>query len=96
LGSVKAIGCEFLNDIRIAWLQHNGASCIPDKLGRALDHIVPLASLPCKDLSGRGNLEALLNTALRFHLGHFASFLLYLASRTAECTAQNLAAPPFA
>jgi hypothetical protein len=38
---------------------------------RPLDHSVPLASLRVKDLTGAGDLEALLGAGLGFQLGHF-------------------------
>jgi hypothetical protein len=94
--SVKPIGRHFFYDARISVLQDNATAGASDELGGSLDHAVALPGLSGDNLAGAGDFEALLHAALCLHLGHFASFRLYLSRGTAAKLQPKKAATPSA
>src|ERR1700760_2708037 len=57
---------------------HFHAPALLAHVGRTLGHAVTLVGRLELHLAGRGQREALLGAALGLHLGHFASFKLWL------------------
>src|SRR3546814_6066643 len=64
--------------------QHAGAAVLADIFGIVADEAVALAGHAVLDLAGRGDLEALLHTALGLELGHFRLLVFRDDLRTAR------------
>src|SRR3954453_5451865 len=69
----SAVGKKILFDVVAIGLEHDArAAQLADLLGGPLDHAVALPGMRRDDLSGAGDLEALLGARLPLHLGHLA------------------------
>src|SRR3546814_17676638 len=69
--SVQSVRRPGLDGRRIGLRQHAGAAVLADIFGIVADEAVALAGHAVLALAGRGDLEALLNTALGLELGPF-------------------------
>src|SRR6187551_1478994 len=69
--SVEPVGGPLLHRARIGVGEDGGAAVLADVLGVVADQPVALAGNAVLDLACRGELEALLHTALGLQLGHF-------------------------
>src|SRR5690606_31079500 len=58
--------------------QNHRAAGVADELVGTLDHAVALAGRSRQNLAGPGDLEPLLRGRFGLHLGHFASFSMWL------------------
>src|SRR5436853_5625713 len=91
---VQAVGRPELHPGRVGLGENFGAAVLADVLGVVTDQPVALARDAVLDLAGRGELEALLDAALRLQFGHFRLLVRPAARRLRTATAA-LSAGPF-
>src|SRR5688572_3715927 len=68
---LETVGGPELHPRRVGVSEHFGAAVLADVLGVVADQPVALAGDSMLHLAGGGELEALLDAALRLELGHF-------------------------
>src|SRR4028118_10339 len=68
---VQAVGGPALHRLRVGFAEHRGAAVLADIFGVVAEQAVALPCHAVLQLAGRGELEALLDAALRLELGHF-------------------------